>query len=205
MLAQPDVVAWRGEGKKHLYIWFMFESSPTSPRAKILEDRKLWRLFDTLEVADSNRNIVEVWSPAILLTDVVGFHKVFGHLMRQNEEFTTQFWDWHVINYITAIDDGFSDPGPGANYTVLVIFCFGYNITDNARKWFQKFFTSGDPLQPVCDSRIVEHESNTHWKRPEVPFLRSTSALQLFAPFIENDMVLVNVNGGPEITHLGMV
>ena len=78
VLAQPDVVAWRGEGKKHIYIWFMFESSPIGPRAKILEDRKLRRLFDALEVADSNRNIVEVRSPAILLTDAVGFHEVLG-------------------------------------------------------------------------------------------------------------------------------
>ena len=93
VLAQPDVVAWRGEGKKHLFIWFMFESSPTGPRAKILEDRKLRRLFDALEVADSNRNTVKVRSPAILLTDAIGFHEVLGHLMRRNEEFTTRLWD----------------------------------------------------------------------------------------------------------------
>ena len=60
VLAQADVVAWRGEGKKHLYIWFMFEASPAGPRAKILEDRKLRRLFDALEVTDSSRNTVEV-------------------------------------------------------------------------------------------------------------------------------------------------
>ena len=157
VLAQLDVVAWRGEGKKHMYIWFMFESSPTGLRANILEDRKLQRLFDALEVADSNRNIVKVRSPAILLTDAVGFHEVLGHLMRRNKEFTTRLWDWHVITYITATDDSFPNPRVGANYTVFVIFCFGYSITDNARKWFQKFFTPGDPLQPVCDSRIVEH------------------------------------------------
>ena len=142
VLAQPDVVAWRGEGKKYMYIWFMFESSPTGPRAKILEDQKLQRLFDALEVADSNRNTVEVRSPAILLTDAIGFHEVLGHLMRRNEEFTTRLWDWHVINYITATNDGFPDPRAGAKYTVFVIFCFGYSITDNARKRFQKFAES---------------------------------------------------------------
>ena len=125
--------------------------------------------------------------------------------MRRNEEFTTRLWDWHIITYITATDDGFPDLGAGANYMVFVIFFFGYTITDNARKRFQKFFTPADPLQPVCDSRIVEHDSDAHWKRPSVPFLRSASVLQLFAPYIDNDIVLVNVNSGPEITHLGMV
>ena len=128
-----------------------------------------------------------------------------NHLMRRNEEVITRLWDWHVTYYVTASDDGFPDPGPGTHYTVFIIFCFGYSVTDSARKRFQNFFSSSTPIQLVWDAKDLERDFDSHWKRPGVPFLRTTPALVMFSPYMHNDMVLVNVNGGPEITHVGLV
>ena len=49
ILVDPAVQSWRGKEKPHMYVWFLFEAVASGPRAKLLENHKLKRLFDALE------------------------------------------------------------------------------------------------------------------------------------------------------------
>ena len=49
ILADPAVRSWRGKEKPHMYVWFLFEVVASGPRAKLLENHKLKRVFDALE------------------------------------------------------------------------------------------------------------------------------------------------------------
>jgi len=57
----------------------------------------------------------------------------------------------------------------------------------------------------VYNAKYIPKDVNNSWRRRGVPYLKATSALELFARLIWDDMVLVNMNRGAEIIHLGLV
>jgi len=88
---------------------------------------------------------------------------------------------------------------------MFVIFCFGYNEVESAWSRFNYYFSSTQSINAVYNAKDIPVDVNNSWRLRGVPYLRATSTLELFAGLIRDDMVLVNVNKGVEITHLGLV
>jgi len=82
----PTFRSWWGKNKTHLYVWFLFEVTTAGPRAKMMENYKLKRLFDALEYKDTKRNVLRAQSPVVLITDAQGFHNILCHLKIHQEE-----------------------------------------------------------------------------------------------------------------------
>ena len=49
ILADSFVKSWRGEGKTHMYFWFLFRVTGARVEPMRLESHKLKRVFDPLE------------------------------------------------------------------------------------------------------------------------------------------------------------
>jgi len=172
--------------------------------AKFLKDRNLRQVFDALENVDKKSTAVQ--APAILMTDTKGFHEVMAHLYKRKLELVQQLWDWHVIHYLAGIDDGFLENATRSQFDVFIISCFGYSEGETARSHFNYYFsTSTIAFQTVYNARAIPDDINNAWMCPGVPYLTTNSTIAMFSKLIQNDMVLVNVNGGPKITHFGLV
>ena len=110
ILADSSVKSWRREGKMHMYFWFLFRITGAGVEPMRLESHKLKRVFDALEYRSASARVVHAQSPAVLITDAIGFYDVLSHLKRRHEEVKVRFWDYHVINYIPNAADGFPKP-----------------------------------------------------------------------------------------------
>ena len=86
ILVDLAVRSWRGKEKPHMYVWFLFEVVASGPRAKLLENHKLRRLFDALECRDPSRNLLSAQSPVVLITNATSFHDILCHLEKRREE-----------------------------------------------------------------------------------------------------------------------
>lgn len=204
VLTNTSVKAWRGEGKTHMYFWFLFEVTGAGPRAKLLEYHKLKRLFDALEYRDVGRQLLSARSPAVLMTDAVGFHDVLTHLQRRREECKVRVWDWHVIHYIPDRADGFPKPIAGTHYSVYLFFLFAFDEELGSTRSFNVFFPGKTEMSAVYKSSDMEVR-DTLYRRPALPWFSISAALEIFADHLTDNMVIVNVNGGPEFTYLGLV
>ena len=68
-LSNAPVKAWRGEGKTHMYFWFLFKVGSLGTWAMILESQKLQKVFDALEYFDPVDKRMAARSHAVLITD----------------------------------------------------------------------------------------------------------------------------------------
>jgi hypothetical protein len=203
-LADADVKAWRGNKVPHMYVWFMFEVTLAGPRAKILDMRKLQRLFDALEVYDPKDETIAARSGAILLTDSEGFHMIAAHMEQRAVKTKAKMWDSFVVNYMAEPEDGFPEPVAGNGYNVFIVFIFGHCVDESKRACFKDFFPGLQGLKQVYKAKDMAQVFD-YWMRPRVPHFRVSSALEIFRGLKCPDHVLVNVNGGPEFTYLGLV
>ena len=157
ILADSSVKSWCGEGKMHMYFWFLFRVTGAGVEPMRLESHKLKRVFDALEYRSGSARVVQVRSPAVLIIDATGFYDVLTHLKRRQEEVSVRLWDYHVINYIPDTVDSFPKPAPtGSNYNVFVVLVFAYDELLGAQSCFRSFFTGTKPMQAMYRSKDME-------------------------------------------------
>ena len=114
-------------------------------------------------------------------------------------------WDYHVINYIPDYTNRFPKAAPsGSNFKVFLVFVFAYDAQHDAHSCFRNFFTGTKPMQAVYRSEDME-EMLSCYKRRGMPWFSVSAALEVFFDHLINNLVIVNVNGGPEFTYLGLV
>ena len=85
--------AWRGEGKTHMYFWFLFKVRSLGTRAMILESQKLQKVFDALEYFDPVDKRMAARSPTVLITDARGFHDIICHIEQRMTATGVRVWD----------------------------------------------------------------------------------------------------------------
>ena len=205
ILADSFVKSWRREGKTHMYFWFLFRVTGAGVEPMRIESHKLKRVFDALEYRSGSARVVQARSPAVLITDAIGFYDVLTHLKRRQEEVSVRLWDYHVINYIPDAADNFPKPAPiGSNYNVFVVLVFAYNKLLGAQSCFHSFFTSTKPMQVVYRSEDME-EIQSCYRRHAMPWFSVSAAIEIFSDHLMDNMVIVNVKGGPELAYVGLV
>ena len=69
---------------------------------------------------------------------------------------------------------------------------------------FHSFFTSTKPTLAVYQSLDLEDIEACYKQRPR-PWFSITATLDIFSDHVKENMVVVSVNGGLEITYLGLV
>ena len=205
ILADLAIRSWRGKEKPHMYVWFLFEAVASGPRVKLLENHKLKRLFDALECQDPTRNLLSARPPAVLITGATGFHDIFCHLEKRREEAKVRVWSWQVIIYSLGPKDGFPISAIGVPCLVFLVFLFGYDKGQDAQSSFRNFFTS--KAKTMKSTYVAEEmeDIDSFFMRRGIPWLKITIALTILSDHMVDDMVIVNVNGGPKFTYLGLV
>jgi hypothetical protein len=111
IMSANEVICWHGVNKVHIYLWFLFESEPY--QVEILEDQRLQKKFNDLESIE--KDFFYVRYPVVFFTDLEKRKKVSKVVL----------WDWHVVHYILASDNGFPSPMVGSSFDVYIIFCYG--------------------------------------------------------------------------------
>lgn len=113
---------------------------------------------------------------------------------------------YHVVNYIPEQADGFPKPAPsGYNFNVYLVHVFAYDPEVGPQGCFSNFFTGTKPMQAVYRSVDME-ELQTCYRRRAMPWFSISAATEIFVDHLtENNMVVLNVHGGPEFTYLGLV
>jgi hypothetical protein len=167
-----------------------------------LEDRKLQRLFDALEVVDMGS--IAVRSPTALFTDCDGFFQVLSHLQKRRLKTKKKVWTCHAVQYVTSGDEGFPRPQIEQAYVVYILLCFGFTIDENPQQSFKAYFTGKTPMAPVFISNDIE-ETLKQWKKPGIPSIKVAALQMMFQEHNYQDSVIVNVNGGPHFSYLGFV
>ena len=188
-----------------MHVWFLFEAVASEPRAKLLENHKLKRLFDALECQNPTRNPLSARSPAILITDATGFHDILCPLEKRREEAKVRVWNWEVITYCPGLKDGFPLFATGVPCLLFLVFLFGYNEGQDAQSSFRNFFTR--KVKTMKSTYVVEkiEDIDSFFRRLGIPWLKITTVLTILSSHMVDDMVLVNVNGGLEFTYLRLV
>ena len=188
-----------------MYVWFLFEAVASGPRAKLLENHKLKRVFDALECRDPTRNLLSAWLPTVLIIDATGFHDILCHLEKRREEEKVWVWNWEVITYCSGLKDCFPISAIGVPCLVFLVFLFGYNEGQDAQSSFKNFFTG--KVKTMKSTYVAEEmeDINSFFRRLGIPWLKITTTLTILSGHMVDDMVLVNVYGGPEFTYLGLV
>jgi len=175
----------------------------------MLENYKLKRLFDALKYKDIDRNVLRAQSPtilpAILITDAQRFHDILSHLQKRQNETKVRVWNWHVITYVLSSKDGFPASATRSACNMFLVFLFGYNEGQDAKICFKSFFTrKTSPMKAVY--RVEDMDKvESFYRRRAMPWLIISTVLVVFGDYIIDNMVIVNVNGGPKFTYLGMV
>ena len=107
--------------------------------------------------------------------------------------------------YCPGPKDGFPISATGVPCLVFLVFLFGYDEGQDAQSSFRNFFTG--KVKPMKSTYVAEEmeDINSFFMRPGIPWLKITTALTILFGHMVDDMVLVNVNGGPEFTYLGLV
>jgi len=60
ILVEALIKSWCGEGKMHIYFWFLFKVTNARLRAIMLENHKLKRLFDAFKYKNPSRSLIRV-------------------------------------------------------------------------------------------------------------------------------------------------
>ena len=148
---------------------------------------------------------MSAWSPTILITDAIGFHDILCHLEKRREEAKVRVWNWEVITYCPGLKDDFPISATRVSCLVFLVFLFGYNEGQDAQFSFRNFFTG--KVKPMKSAYVAEEREDidSFFRQPGIPWLKITTALTILSGHMVDDMVLMNVNGGPEFTYLGLV
>ena len=204
LLASEDVYQWRGGGKTHLFFYFLFDKQKDrSVKPDLLDEVRLRRIFEPLEVAESNGGSF-ARSGGIISTDAMGFHTVVSHLEARLRKSKQKVWNWHVVHYVPSCEDGFSEPSVRTSYVVYIIFCFGNVGTQPTGVCFKDYFSGRMAMEAVYQAKEIT-ETSIQWKRTGRPTIKLAALSTVFQAHLRENMVVVNVNGRAHFTHLGLV
>ena len=144
-------------------------------------------------------------SPVVLITDATSFHDILCHLEKRREEAKVRVWNWEVITYCPGPKDSFPISATGVPCLVFLVFLFGYDEGQDAQSSFRNFFAG--KVKTMKSTYVAEEmeDIDSFLGRPGIPWLKITTALTILSGHMVDDMVLVNVSGGPEFTYLGLV
>ena len=92
-LSDALVQAWCGEGKTHIYFWFLFKVGSLGTRPMILESRKLQKVFDAFEYFNPIDKCMAALSLAVVITNAQGFHDIIYHIERRMTATGVRVWD----------------------------------------------------------------------------------------------------------------
>ena len=100
--------------------------------------------------------------------------------------------------------NGFHKPQNYSAFDVFSILCSGHIADNMPQEDFKSYFIGKSALHLVCLASDMLEELN-QWKRRGVPSIRVSALKAMFGGFLNDEMVIVNVNGGPHVTYMGLV
>ena len=109
-----------------------------------------------------------------------------------------------MVHYVPSREDGFPESSVGMSYIVYIIFCFGNVATQPTHNCFGDYFTKRMAMDVIYSAKDIT-ETTTQWKRIGPSTIKLATLSILFEAHLKENMVVVNVNGRPHFTHLGLV
>ena len=107
--------------------------------------------------------------------------------------------------YNLGPEDGFPISAIGVPCLLFLVFLFGYDEGQDAQSSFKNFFIG--KAKTMKSTYIAEEmkDIDLFFRQLGIPWLKIASALTILVDHMVDDMVIVNVNGGPEFTYLGLL
>ena len=164
---------------------------------------RLKRIFEPLEAAEPNGGSFAK-SGGVILIDAMGFHPVVSHLETRLRKSKQKVWNWHVVHYVPSREGGFLEPSVRTSYVVYIIFCFGNVGTQPTNVCFKDYFSGRMAMEVVYQVKDIT-ETTIQWRRTGRPTIKLAVLSTLFQAHLRENMVVVNVNGGADFAHLGLV